>query len=289
MLQAAAAASSLPPSDSSPLSCKGAVGGGGGGRRKPLQILTGIFSRKGNNTREMPDSSSEERDNFFLPDDGDVDMWDSGGEIMDDGGIIPEPREALHSPYHARTIDQDMQNLRLSRQDNPFLQVLASRECLNESDDGSEYEEKNLMSKENLSSHSRPGEPLSLEEVHARLVRSPPPVMWTRGGHNSEPSFTHLTTTTSSSLGADFVFQFPPAGAEGAAEVLAPPPDQVRHSLVAARAAAGGVGVAFWAHFATRRALWTFSRPSLTSPHNRDDVPPVSRRGVVRLSLIIHI
>lgn len=123
MLQAAAAASSLPPSDSSPLSCKGAVGGGGGGRRKPLQILTGIFSRKGNNTREMPDSSSEERDNFFLPDDGDVDMWDSGGEIMDDGGIIPEPREALHSPYHARTIDQDMQNLRLSRQDNPFLQV----------------------------------------------------------------------------------------------------------------------------------------------------------------------
>lgn len=28
-----------------------------------------------------------------------------------------------------------------------ILQVLASRECLNESDDGSEYEEKNLMSK----------------------------------------------------------------------------------------------------------------------------------------------
>jgi hypothetical protein len=75
---------------------------------------------------------------------------------------------------------------------------LASRECLNESDDGDgseEYEEKNLMSKviknidywftfaefensyliklyikqENVSDRSRDPE-LSLEEVHARLV-----------------------------------------------------------------------------------------------------------------------
>lgn len=108
MLQAVSSAqttSSIP--SGSPISCKG-------GKRKPLQILTGIFSRK--NNKEIPDSS-EDRDNFFLSEDGDVDMmWDSAE-------TIPEPREALHSPYHARTIDLDMQNLRLSRQDNPFLQV----------------------------------------------------------------------------------------------------------------------------------------------------------------------
>lgn len=49
-------------------------------------------------------------------------------------------------------------------------------------------------------------DPLSLAEVHARLVRSPPPVMWTRN-RNSEPSFAVL-----SSFHADqqCVFQFPP-------------------------------------------------------------------------------
>jgi len=85
-------------------------------RRKPLQLLTGIFSRK---SHRMEDSmpQSPEKGNFYITDDTDADMWES----LSDG--IPEPREALHSPYHARTIDQDMENLRLSRQDNPFLQV----------------------------------------------------------------------------------------------------------------------------------------------------------------------
>lgn len=102
----------ISPSNSSPINFKS-------GRRKPLQILTEIFTRK--SPREMSETSETKDNNFYLADDTDVDvdMWDSLSEA--DG--IPEPREALHSPYHAKTIDQDMQNLRLSRQDNPFLQV----------------------------------------------------------------------------------------------------------------------------------------------------------------------
>jgi hypothetical protein len=91
----------------------------GSGKRKPLQLLTGIFSRKNHRSDgAMPHSPG--RESFYISDEVDDDMW----ETFSNG--IPEPREALHSPYHARTIDQDMENLRLSRQDNPFLQVCSS-------------------------------------------------------------------------------------------------------------------------------------------------------------------
>lgn len=50
-------------------------------------------------------------------------------------------------------------------------------------------------------------DPLSLAEVHARLVRSPPPVMWTRT-RNSEPSFAVLSAFHSTDQ--ECVFQFPP-------------------------------------------------------------------------------
>jgi hypothetical protein len=39
------------------------------------------------------------------------------------------------TPGRTRNLDQDMEALRLSRQDNPFLQLLASRESLLDSDD----------------------------------------------------------------------------------------------------------------------------------------------------------
>ncbi|CAG7720756.1 unnamed protein product [Allacma fusca] len=209
---------------------------GNSGRRKPLQLLTGIFSRK--NRRDfgglMQDPSEK---NPYINEDTDNDLW----AASDVSPVIPEPREALHSPYHARTIDQDMENLRLSRQDNPYLQVLASRECLNESDDCSEYEEKHLMAKKHMlgegcipehfirgSVYTRnpfgidffffflreenlggSRDPLTLAEVHARLVRSPPPIMWTRG-RNSEPSFSRITSHSSVDGDSDCVFQFPP-------------------------------------------------------------------------------
>ena len=39
------------------------------------------------------------------------------------------------TPGRTRNLDQDMQALRLSRQDNPFLQLIASRESLLDADD----------------------------------------------------------------------------------------------------------------------------------------------------------
>jgi len=91
----------------------------GSGKRKPLQLLTGIFSRKSHRSEgAMPHSPG--RESFYISDEAEDELW----ETLSNG--VPEPREALHSPYHARTIDQDMSRLQLSRQDNPFLQVLYS-------------------------------------------------------------------------------------------------------------------------------------------------------------------
>ncbi|CAG5077714.1 Protein of unknown function, partial [Cotesia congregata] len=56
------------------------------------------------------------------------------------------------TPGRTRNIDQDMEALRLSRQDNPFLQF------------------KNLKLGD--------ADPLTLAQVHEHLVRSPPPASW---------------------------------------------------------------------------------------------------------------
>ena len=50
------------------------------------------------------------------------------------------------TPGRTRDIDQDMEALRLSRRDNPFLQVLTSKESLVESLFESESDDTNLMS-----------------------------------------------------------------------------------------------------------------------------------------------
>uniref|UniRef100_A0A1Y1KLZ8 Uncharacterized protein n=1 Tax=Photinus pyralis TaxID=7054 RepID=A0A1Y1KLZ8_PHOPY len=57
------------------------------------------------------------------------------------------------TPGRIRNIDQDMEALRASRQDNPFLQhVIASRESLADSLDDSESDHTNLMSHTKLKS-----------------------------------------------------------------------------------------------------------------------------------------
>ncbi|KYN35849.1 Uridine 5'-monophosphate synthase [Trachymyrmex septentrionalis] len=60
----------------------------------------------------------------------------------------PSPSHSILTltPGRTRNIDQDMEALRLSRQDNPFLQVLASRESLVESIEESESDDAILMS-----------------------------------------------------------------------------------------------------------------------------------------------
>ncbi|KAL0109733.1 hypothetical protein PUN28_014631 [Cardiocondyla obscurior] len=87
----------------------------------------------------------------------------------------PSPSHSILTltPGRTRNIDQDMEALRLSRQDNPFLQVLASRESLVESIEESESDDAILMSQE-----YGDADPLTLAQVHEHLVRSPPPASW---------------------------------------------------------------------------------------------------------------
>uniref|UniRef100_A0A0A9XZ02 Ribosomal protein S12 methylthiotransferase RimO n=2 Tax=Lygus hesperus TaxID=30085 RepID=A0A0A9XZ02_LYGHE len=86
---------------------------------------------------------------------------------------------SLSTPARARDIDSDMETLRISRHDNPFLkQVLASRESLADSLEESESDDTNLMSQE--FSSELDADPLSLPEVHEHMIRSPPPTSWPR-------------------------------------------------------------------------------------------------------------
>ncbi|KAK0086214.1 hypothetical protein PV325_003565 [Microctonus aethiopoides] len=91
------------------------------------------------------------------------------------------------TPGRTRNIDQDMEALRLSRQDNPFLQILASRESLIESIDESESDDAILMSQE-----LGDADPLTLAQVHEHLVRSPPPASWPHA-----PTFAFNSTSNS--------------------------------------------------------------------------------------------
>lgn len=83
------------------------------------------------------------------------------------------------TPGRIRNIDQDMENLRASRQDNPFIQqVLASRESLLDTNPEEESDNASLMSKE--LSLDLDVDPMSLPETHEHMIRSPPPVHWPR-------------------------------------------------------------------------------------------------------------
>ncbi|KPJ16209.1 hypothetical protein RR48_08214 [Papilio machaon] len=85
----------------------------------------------------------------------------------------------LLTPGRTRNIAQDMEALRLSRQDNPYLQqVMASRESLIDShaeDCGSD--DTILMSQEfgSTALDFVEEDPLTLKEVHEHMIRSPPP------------------------------------------------------------------------------------------------------------------
>ncbi|XP_076382541.1 uncharacterized protein LOC117219579 isoform X3 [Megalopta genalis] len=102
----------------------------------------------------------------------------------------PSPSHSVLTltPGRTRNIDQDMEALRLSRQDNPFLQVLASRESLVESIEESESDDAILMSQELGDT-----DPLTLAQVHEHLVRSPPPATWP---HTTTFHFPHQNPTT---------------------------------------------------------------------------------------------
>lgn len=106
------------------------------------------------------------------------------------------------TPGRIRNIDQDMEALRASRQDNPFLQhVIASRESLAESLDDSESDHTNLMS------HEFPTDidldPFTLPEMHEHMIRSPPPTTWPKSPNfkvfqfpNGEDETLHVEVNT---------------------------------------------------------------------------------------------
>ncbi|XP_021913716.1 uncharacterized protein LOC110826909 isoform X2 [Zootermopsis nevadensis] len=88
------------------------------------------------------------------------------------------------TPGRTRDIDQDMEALRLSRQDNPFLQVLASRESLVDSLEESESDDANLMCQEFPADLDV--DPLTLPEIHKHMIRSPPPTTWPKSPNFKE-------------------------------------------------------------------------------------------------------
>ncbi|XP_018406723.1 PREDICTED: uncharacterized protein LOC108782840 [Cyphomyrmex costatus] len=104
----------------------------------------------------------------------------------------PSPSHSILTltPGRTRNIDQDMEALRLSRQDNPFLQVLASRESLVESIEESESDDAILMSQE-----YGDADPLTLAQVHEHLVRSPPPASWPNSTAFQFPNQDESTTS----------------------------------------------------------------------------------------------
>lgn len=82
------------------------------------------------------------------------------------------------TPGRCRDLDQDMHALRLSRQDNPFVQkVLASRESLIDTLDD-QSDDAILMASEELTEDC--SDPFTMPEVKEHMIRSPPPTTWPR-------------------------------------------------------------------------------------------------------------
>ncbi|CAG4929077.1 uncharacterized protein LOC123696897 isoform X1 [Colias croceus] len=85
----------------------------------------------------------------------------------------------LLTPGRTRNIAQDMEALRLSRQDNPYLQqVMASRESLIESHREECVSDDTILMSQEFGSAALDfveDDPLTLKEVHEHMIRSPPP------------------------------------------------------------------------------------------------------------------
>ncbi|XP_064101299.1 uncharacterized protein LOC135211969 isoform X5 [Macrobrachium nipponense] len=84
-----------------------------------------------------------------------------------------------HTPVKSRDIGVDMEAIRLSRQDNPYLQrVAGSQTTLNEDDDAGDCMGNNQpedLAQLVTQSGVQQEPALSLSEVHEHLIRSPPP------------------------------------------------------------------------------------------------------------------
>lgn len=96
-----------------------------------------------------------------------------------------------------------MQALRISRQDNPFVQkVLASRESLVDSMEEIVSDDATLMSQEDFTSEMDQ-DPFTLPEVQAHMIRSPPPTSWPRSPRFSLFNFPQENNMTVSSQSSE--------------------------------------------------------------------------------------
>ncbi|XP_029712349.1 uncharacterized protein LOC109405537 isoform X3 [Aedes albopictus] len=99
------------------------------------------------------------------------------------------------TPAQDRFASEDMEavRLRLSRNDNPFIQkVLASRESVLDYADDTESDDAILiLMTQDLQDPNSEADPLSLPQVHEHMVRSPPPAFWPRSPRSSVFNFIH--------------------------------------------------------------------------------------------------
>ncbi|XP_045127450.1 uncharacterized protein LOC123513987 isoform X2 [Portunus trituberculatus] len=164
--------------------------------RRPFEFLTNIFKR-----RREHDCETETEDEASRP--PDITLHgpnDSGPGWAGDDMVSPPRRTPAagcleasvtsleegggatagpvhHTPVKSRDIGIDMEAIRLSRQDNPYLQRVAeSQTTLTEEEEaaedvgGSQQEDRAHL----VTQASQEGV-LSLSEVHEHLIRSPPP------------------------------------------------------------------------------------------------------------------
>ncbi|XP_066983316.1 uncharacterized protein [Macrobrachium rosenbergii] len=118
-----------------------------------------------------------------------------------------------HTPVKSRDIGVDMEAIRLSRQDNPYLQrVAGSQTTLNEDDDAGDCMGNNQpedLAQLVTQSGVQQEPALSLSEVHEHLIRSPPP--------------TSLPKTITKNM---FVFPLSKTTDDGAMGSQKPPPNK---------------------------------------------------------------
>ncbi|KAK8390863.1 hypothetical protein O3P69_016916 [Scylla paramamosain] len=206
--------------------------------RRPFEFLTNIFKR-----RREHDCETETEDEATRP--PDITLHgpnDSGPSWAGDDMVSPPRRTPAagcleasvtsleegggatagpvhHTPVKSRDIGIDMEAIRLSRQDNPYLQRVAeSQTTLTEEEEaaedvgGSQQEDRAHL----VTQASQEGV-LSLSEVHEHLIRSPPPTTLPRtlpksvfvfpvskggDGPNSQSEAAAATTTTTTTTAA---------------------------------------------------------------------------------------
>jgi len=120
---------------------------------KPIKMLAKLFN-KGKRTASVPEVNKDH-------DDEEIDQYLESGPQLSDLAFVDSELEALH----------------ISRTDNPYLEILSSQDHLDNPGDNTNRSSA-VMSPDESISPTNSGKEYSLTEIHAHLVRSPPPICW---------------------------------------------------------------------------------------------------------------